>query len=355
MKQRDIEILILRYNLGGYERRTLQSIGDRYDIGRESVRQIVKKSNRKFSGFCRRYKNSELLKLKLFTNKLLRPGESEFEKRFVLFLIFGFESLNINVLITLLTELIFGKEYEENIKNTYNKYIYELNRKIEADKKMENQINVFNKRIKDKIIWFSKVKNLNEEDYIKITPKREVNFDGDGYCGEFYSNKMGKKIQYESQLEKEILSLLEESPKVLFYVAQPFKIPYFYLKQRNYTPDIFCVLDDGKGAVIEVKPTFNMVLELNLQKYYVLRKFCEENGYGMLVTDRYTSIEEFVTYEYNERFEEEMLKRLKNGPIKWRELLILKAKYNISYRDIASIIMKNNLIYSTASFNIEMR
>ena len=355
MKQRDIEILKLRYNLDGHERRTLQSIGYKYDISRERVRQIVRKSNRRLTNAFRRYKHRELFKLKLFISKLLRPGEIGFEKRFVLFLIYGFESADIRVLINLLTEVIFEKEREDDIQHIYDKYINELNKKIETDKKLENQINIFNKRINDKIIWFSNVKYLKENDYINIMPKREVNFDTESYRGDFYSSKMKKKIQYESQLEKEILSLLEESPQVVFYVVQPFKIPYYYLKQRNYIPDIFCVLDDGKGVVIEVKPRFNMVLNLNLQKYYRLKNFCEENGYGMLVTDIYTSIEEFVTYDYNKAFEEDLLERLRNGPIKWRELSILKVKHNIRYRDIASIVIKNDLIYNMGPFSIEMK
>ncbi|WP_206752196.1 TnsA endonuclease N-terminal domain-containing protein [Desulfosporosinus fructosivorans] len=156
-------------------------------------------------------------------------------------------------------------------------------------------------------------------------------------------------------MEREILTILENSQKVVFFNVQPFKIPYYYFKQRNYIPDIFFVLEDGRGAVIEVKPRFHMVLELNLQKYNNLKRYCEENGYGILVTDGGTSMKEFITYEYNKVFEEELFQRLKKGPILWRGLSILKTKHIIGYRDIASIVAKNNWIYRQDPFVIALR
>lgn len=354
--QRDINILKMRYNFYWDKRNTLRAIGSEHDICAERVRQIINKTNKKLAYAYKRKINNQLLRLSLIVDYLLRPSEIDFSSRFILFLVYGIQATNTQVLIKMLIELIFGSQHKDGIQKNYTDFIDRLNKELEYNKKMESQNNLFDKRIGNKIQWFNKIVRLCEIDYIYTKPVREVNFDNESYAGDFYSKKMNKKIQYESQLEKEILSILENANKVIFYTVQPFKIPYYYHKERTYIPDIFCVLDDGRGVVIEVKPRFHMALDLNIQKHKALRRYCEKEGYGMLITDSRTSIQELIMYNYNNDFEKELIERLKHSSIKWGELSKLKLKYCIGYRDIASIVLKNNLIYDIDPFTtISMR
>jgi len=54
---------------------------------------------------------------------------------------------------------------------------------------------------------------------------------------------------------------------------------------RLYYPDVYFVLADGRGVVAEVKGRSGLVLATNMVKWQVLRQFCEEQGYGRLITD----------------------------------------------------------------------
>ena len=63
------------------------------------------------------------------------------------------------------------------------------------------------------IIWPRKItKDLLPVD---LSRKRDVSPDGIGNSGRFFSQKMGKEVQYESHLELQFLLMLEETKEVV--------------------------------------------------------------------------------------------------------------------------------------------
>ncbi|WP_158610218.1 TnsA endonuclease N-terminal domain-containing protein [Herminiimonas sp. KBW02] len=73
--------------------------------------------------------------------------------------------------------------------------------------------------------------------------------------GKFPSQKMGRMIHWESQLERDAVYLFEFSPGVLAYREQPFKTYYTLAgKTRRYTPDFELTLANEELLLIEVKP-----------------------------------------------------------------------------------------------------
>jgi len=69
--------------------------------------------------------------------------------------------------------------------------------------------------------------------------------------------------------------VLEQIKEIAFYQEQPFVIPYeLDGTQRTYYPDVFFVIEDGRGVVVEVKPRYQMALHENLTKWSALQKYC---------------------------------------------------------------------------------
>lgn len=72
--------------------------------------------------------------------------------------------------------------------------------------------------------------------------------------GRFPSFKSGRIIHWESQLERDMIRLLEFDPAVLSYREQPEPLTYFEGgKRRKYTPDFIAKMTNSI-TVFEVKP-----------------------------------------------------------------------------------------------------
>ncbi len=52
-----------------------------------------------------------------------------------------------------------------------------------------------------------------------------------------------------------------------------------------------------------VKPQYQMALHENLTKWSALDKYCVQNGWGLLITDGYRSIQKFQQHEFSMEFQ----------------------------------------------------
>lgn len=361
MSPRRKKIIEQRYELNNEKgRSTLQAIGEKFGLSRERVRQIVIRETSRWANEIKKGNNIAFRKLRSLMYLLFKPGTENYQKRFILFYVNGFVKHDRNVL-KLLVNLLFDltKDEIEAFEVEFNQYIQDLHDLYMHKKASALNKKFFDKKIGNKVQWPVKCRILFENDYKNVSQVRKIDRD-DGYngysvWGEYYSNKMKRIIQYESLLEKRLLTILESNDLVVFYEVQPFKIGYEYMGEKVYVPDVFFVLNDGRGIVAEVKPRFHMVIDLNYQKYKVLKKYCETEGYGVLYIDRSTSLEEYISYEYNKAFERELLNKLSQGPIKWNEFSNLKYRYNIGFRDLACVVVNNDLLYDMEPFILSRR
>lgn len=94
---------------------------------------------------------------------------------------------------------------------------------------------------------------------------------------------MGRSINWESQIERDYIYLLEYDPDVIAYKEQSFTIHYKVGKRRlRYTPD-FLVERRSKRQVVEVKPQSKITNSKNKLKFQVGRKFCRKEGCEFIV------------------------------------------------------------------------
>ena len=162
-------------------------------------------------------------------------------------------------------------------------------------------------------------------------------------AGSFYSHKRGCTVNYESGLELDVLTALELSERIAYYQEQPTQIPYTFMgRKRQYFPDVFAATTDGRGLLIEVKPTDNMALSINRAKADAGRAWAHAHGWGwLIVSDRLTfrEIEEHIVPATGWAILENELKT--RGTLTWRDILNLRTRHGLTRLDFTAYIVQS--------------
>lgn len=210
-------------------------------------------------------------------------------------------------------------------------------------------------------MWPQEVSSRSQkyEEVANLSRKREVSLDSEGKSGTFFSPKMGREVQYESLMELQFLLKLEQIKEIALYQEQPFAIPYELDGiSRTYYPDVFFILEDGRGVVVEIKHRYQMALYENLAKWTALRKFCVQNGWGLLITDGTRAIQKLQQHEVPKEFQAALLAALEhslNKVISWKEYKSIRDQYNVTWDDFTSVILKNRLVWSLQPFELKLK
>ena len=193
----------------------------------------------------------------------------------------------------------------------------------------------------------------------KLSRQREVSPDSEGKPGTFFSQKMSREVQYESLLEMHFLLKLEQIKEIVLYQEQPFAIPYELDGiLRTYYPDVFFVIEDGRGVVVEVKPRYQMALHENLTKWSALQKYCVQNGWGQLVTDGSRPIQKLQQHEFAVEFQTALLMALENsrdGTLSWAGYRSIRDQHQATWSDFLAVILKNGLVWSLQPFVLKQK
>jgi hypothetical protein len=120
-----------------------------------------------------------------------------------------------------------------------------------------------------------------------VAPVRRATYRGKNIIGYFPSLKMGRMINFESLIERDLICLLDFESQVQSFVEQPFSIEYQRQgRQYKYTPD-FHVIFGGQNMVIECKPSQNVDKPKNRLKFAAARSWCHERNWLFeVVTDQ---------------------------------------------------------------------
>jgi hypothetical protein len=101
--------------------------------------------------------------------------------------------------------------------------------------------------------------------------------------GKFPSLKTGKTVWWESQIERDMIYLLEFDNRVSTYREQPLRIHYFLNgKQHLYTPD-FLVESRDERRLIEVKPESKATKPEMVVLFHAIAHACLIAGYQFVV------------------------------------------------------------------------
>ena len=187
------------------------------------------------------------------------------------------------------------------------------------------------------------------KDHCNFTPIRVYNPEikkERSHSGEFYSRKMNRNVFYESKLEKHFFKRLEQSDVVRAYCEQPFKVPYEHHGSHYYVPDVLVCLTDGQCFVTEIKPLLMMVSKEVMTKYQALHDFCNQRGWGTLLSDGVHDIFDLFHFTPNLSLERAILRELSlNRTLMKKDLDRLKETHQGNSIQVAQCILRYKLSY----------
>ncbi len=353
----------LRYGFTDGRIHKLSEIANEFELSRERIRQLLVKSHRNISSAVTRIqKNPEnpthpCFELVRYLHLLVKPFEPNSPERFTCFVDDLLPSLpcyskNLEFLARLTFSDLSARQEAINQATTFFK---QKGGEQDFPSKTPTKQDRMHKLLSS-AIWIGTKKIIGDRDLSILTKKRFVSSTGDGKNGQFYSSKTNSVVEYESGLELRFLQQLDSTASVVYYLEQPFVIPYFYDgKNHDYYPDIFLILNDGSGVVVEIKPLKQMCLEQNLVKWRAMRGFCEQNGFGFLITDGVHSVREILSYNSTQiQFVNRIMNSLSKGPVYWRQYQEIISDYEISTMEFVSMVLKNRVRWQLSPFQLRL-
>lgn len=106
-----------------------------------------------------------------------------------------------------------------------------------------------------------------------------MNYKND-YPISYRSNKVHNKVSIcRSPIELKYFKELDNEPRVISYIPEPFKIPYeFEGKMRNYIPDVLIHYVDAIDKLVEIKVMREVSEPINIAKFNAAREYAKNNG-----------------------------------------------------------------------------
>jgi len=359
LKTKESQIFDLRYGFSYGEPLSLARVGERFDLSRERIRQLLNRAHRKIRGRGRRKirkgeYDDPCAQLILYLEETIRPSQPGHIDRLTSFVLNELPHLPTRThALRLVTCLVYpSKKVAVSCEKEAGPRIRELRRARRCEYKLRKAREKFEDLL-SYATWPRQVNPLSLEQVQNMRRKRNVSENSEGISGCYFSQKLKREIQYESQIEFDFLLRLEELKTISFYQEQPFVIPYSHGDQvHNYYPDIFFLLEDGRGIVVEIKPVFGMALHKNLRKWSALREFCNERGLGLLVTDGRYTIQQVMRRNINQDFAQEVLSALEAGPLSWNEYRGIKDKHDVPSRDFLALVLCKRLVWGLSPFKL---
>jgi prepilin-type processing-associated H-X9-DG protein len=114
--------------------------------------------------------------------------------------------------------------------------------------------------------------------------RRVVSFGGN--CRGVTTNKCGRLVQFESELERILVLILERDPSVADFASQPLTIPFIAPDGRasHYTPDFQVWYADGHVALHEVTlVTRRQAHPPQPPREHAAHAFCQQRGWTFVI------------------------------------------------------------------------
>lgn len=153
-----------------------------------------------------------------------------------------------------------------------------------------------------------------------------------------------REYVYLSQFRK----TLEEQSEVLSFVQNP-DVVYYTSASTVHRPDFMLLMPNGRRVLVMVVRTLNLAYWYNVERFAALRRFCEENGYGYLITDgRSYTQETLMALPIAPQLVGALDSVLKErGWILWQDIGELRQTYTVTQATIAAYVLQKGLVFST--------
>ncbi|WP_433523819.1 TnsA-like heteromeric transposase endonuclease subunit [Nocardia pseudovaccinii] len=107
------------------------------------------------------------------------------------------------------------------------------------------------------------------------------------FPGWYWSATLGRRIGFESWVERDHLVALDFDPAVVDLVSQPFRLMWVGGDggSRRHTPDFLVRLEDGRVLVLDSRP-LELIAERDREAFAATARACELVGWEYAVWDR---------------------------------------------------------------------
>lgn len=177
------------------------------------------------------------------------------------------------------------------------------------------------------------------------------------HSGMWFCPKLGRDVAYESDTELSVIQLLSFSTQIAYYQEQPLSVGYRYDgQQRTYYPDLLAVTTDGRCIVIEVKPQFEMATAINVVKYRALQQFCDNRGWGFVMTDNGNRTRTLLeTRPVDPRLDASLSAALAHhGQLTWPQVRAAIGTTPLHWADMSALILKNGWDLHTSPYRLRL-
>lgn len=100
------------------------------------------------------------------------------------------------------------------------------------------------------------------------------------FSGLYFAASMGRHVAFESWLERDHLMMLDFSPMVRSFAAQPFWLSWSAGGRiRRHVPDFFVRQADGSGVVVDVRPD-KRIKPIDAEAFAATAEACKSVGWG---------------------------------------------------------------------------
>ena len=357
LPERESQAVALRYGLLDAETHTLEAIGRRFGLTRERVRHIILRAHRIIiSEALSQLKNGltyqSCARLALFARDFIRPECEGAPQRLAALITQDFGDLHPSTqVISFVASLAYSST--ESAKDDIDTALEVLRKRYLRHVRRDLALARF-KKLLSYTVWPANLKKLNDEDILDIRQGERVPPATSG--SSFYSDKMGRFVKYSSELELKFLRLLECIDEVVEYHEHPFGVAYeLDGKKLTYYPDLFILLRNRGGIVVEIIPVFRMALWRNLVSFEILQNYCHKVGLGVLVTDGYFSLEEIRRYHVKKRYASEVMRYLrKKGALDWNTYREIRDRHHANRNDFVGLVVQSRLVWQLQPFRLSL-
>lgn len=361
LPERESEMFSLRYGISSGSTHTLADIGNLYGLSRERIRQLLNRSQRRIISKAKRQLrageiDSPCAELRQYLIDIIKPEEPNSGQRLLEFIEeIQFFRLPTDSLVKFIAQLAYpsglsASEHISFVTTTIHTQRFEKSRELAKSSRIEKV-----RKLLSRAMWPKKVRKLSLQEIERLKRHRNVSLDGSGKAGIYFSNKLNRNVQYESELELHFFHQIELDDNIIAYQEQPLAIPYEKEgKKLTYYPDALLIFKDYRAIIAEIKPVFLMALHENFVKWASLKRFCEKYGLGLLITDGTYTLQQIQMHKSKSEYVAEILSYLENGPINWEQYKQIKQIHRPNRDDFVAMILKNGLLWQLGPFKLSL-
>ncbi len=327
------EFSVFTKRICGEPYKTLEDIGQIYGVSRERIRQIYNKAVNRFSSsrynFSRHANLTE--KLGLIIEKIKKISIEAFIAYVCI------EKQNLLILDVVFGKLLNVDLKEYRLKNTLNGQL----KNLRLSEKREQDRHLFNDRVLN-LIKFSERKKISEQEFFSLDVERFPEI-VDLYNIEVkHFEYEGKIYSYFSEAERRLVEKLLINKTFKAVKTHSLRVD---VDGKYCFSDIQCLTYDNYLVLIEYTELLHMAKYKNIVKYKKLQKYCDNYGFGLLITDdRLNSF--YHIDQPNEPLEKELLENLfTEKSIDFQTYSDIYKKHNGTGKSFVTMVKKHGLYF----------